>query len=131
MLKEFKDFIMRPGLIDIGVGLVLAAALGAVITALVDNVLMPIVGLIFGEPSFDSVLAFNTAADGTGGIRIGSFITALITFVMIGAAVFFFIIKPYKAVMAKVEGPADIEEPAPDPEDVVLLREIRDALQRG
>lgn len=131
MLKEFKDFIMRPGLIDIGVGLVMALALGAVITALVDNVLMPIVGLISGEPSFDSVLAFNTAADGTGGIRIGSFITALITFMMIGAAVFFFIIKPYKAVMAKVEGPGEIEEPAPDPEDVVLLRQIRDALQRG
>ncbi len=131
MLKEFKDFIMRPGLIDIGVGLVMAAALGAVITALVDNVLMPIVGLIFGEPSFDSVLAFNTAADGTGGIRIGSFITALITFVMIGAAVFFFIIKPYKAVMAKVEGPEEVDDPAPDPEDVVLLREIRDALQRN
>lgn len=131
MLKEFKDFIMRPGLIDIGVGLVMAAALGAVITALVDSVLMPIVGLIFGEPSFDSVLAFNTAADGTGGIRIGSFITALITFMMIGAAVFFFIIKPYKAVMAKVEDPAEVEEPAPDPEDVVLLREIRDALNRS
>lgn len=131
MFKEFKDFIMRPGLIDIGVGLVMAAALGAVITALVDNVLMPIVGLLFGEPSFDSVLAFNTAADGTGGIRIGSFITALITFVMIGAAVFFFIIKPYKAVMARVEDPAEIEDPAPDPEDVVLLREIRDALNRG
>ena len=131
MLKEFKDFIMRPGLIDIAVGLVMAVALGAVITALVDNVLMPIVGLIFGEPSFDSVLAFNTAADGTGGIRIGSFITALITFVMIGAAVFFFIIKPYKAVMAKAEGPAEEEAPEPDAEDVVLLREIRDALQRG
>ena len=131
MLKEFKDFIMRPGLIDIGVGLVMAAALGAVITALVDSLLMPIVGLIFGEPSFDSVLSFNTAADGTGGIRIGSFITALITFMMIGAAVFFFIIKPYKAVMAKLEDRGEIEEPAPDPEDVVLLREIRDALNRG
>ncbi len=130
MLKEFKDFIMRPGLIDIGVGLVMAAALGAVITALVDSVLMPIVGLIFGEPSFDSVLAFNTAADGTGGIRIGSFITALITFMMIGAAVFFFIIKPYKAVMAKVQEPAE-DEAVPDPEDVVLLREIRDALNRS
>lgn len=131
MFKEFKVFIMRPGLIDIGVGLVMAAALGGVITALVDNILMPIAGLMFGEPSFDRVLAFNTAADGTGGIRIGSFITALITFVMIGAAVFFFIITPYKAVMDRVSGPEEIEDPAPEPEDVVLLREIRDALNRG
>ena len=131
MLKEFKDFIMRPSLIDIGVGLVMAAALGAVITAMVDNILMPIVGLIFGEPSFDSVMAYNTAADGTGGIRIGSFITALITFAMIGAAVFFFIIKPYKAAMDRQAGPAEEEAPTPDPEDIVLLREIRDALARG
>lgn len=130
MFKEFKGFVMRPGLIDIGVGLVMAAALGALVTSLVDNLLMPIVGLAFGEPSFDSVLAFNTAADGTGGIRIGSFITALITFMMVGAAVFFFIIKPYKAVKSRTQAPAE-EAPEPDAEDIVLLREIRDALSRG
>ena len=130
MLKEFKDFIMRPGLIDIGVGLVMAAALGALIGAMVDNILMPIVGLIFGEPNFDDVLAFATDDAGAGGIRLGSFLTALITFMMIGAAVFFFIIKPYKAAMERGEEPAEEEAPA-DPEDLVLLREIRDALNRG
>lgn len=125
MLKEFKEFIMQPSLIFIGVGLVMAAALGAVITALVDHILMPIVGLIFGEPNFDDLWI---VADG---IRIGSFVTALVTFVMIAAAVFFFIIKPYKAATDRLAGPEEEEAPAADPEDIVLLREIRDALARG
>lgn len=124
MFKEFKEFAMRPTLIEIAVGLVMAAALGALVNALVEFVVMPIVGIIFGEPSFNNalVLTLNNSQ-----IFFGAFLTAVVKFVSISAAVFIFIIKPYKAYLATKEAPA--EEPEADPEDLVLLREIRDALR--
>lgn len=127
MLKGFKDFIFRPGLIETGVGLVMALATVAVITALVESVIMPIVGILFGEPSFDNVMILTINGSE---IRFGAFLTALVTFIAIGFAVYFFIVKPYQAVMARIEEPEE-EAPEADPEDLVLLREIRDALKRG
>ncbi len=124
MFKEFKEFAMRPTLIEIAVGLVMAVALGALVNSLVEHVVMPIVGIIFGEPSFDSALIL-TINDSQ--IRFGSFLTAIVSFLSVAAAVFFFIIKPYKAYLARKEAPA--EEPEAEPEDLVLLREIRDALR--
>ena len=124
VFKEFKEFAMRPTLIEIAVGLVMAAALGAMVNALVEYIVMPIVGIIFGEPNFDSVMVL-TINDSM--IRIGSFLTAIVKFLSIAAAVFFFIIRPYMAYLATKEAPA--EEPEADPEDLVLLREIRDALR--
>lgn len=124
MFKEFKEFAMRPTLIEIAVGLVMAVALGALVNSLVEHVVMPIVGIIFGEPSFDSALIL-TINDSQ--IRFGSFLTAIVSFMSVAAAVFFFIIKPYKAYLARKEAPA--EEPEAEPEDLVLLREIRDALR--
>ncbi|MDH3307668.1 MAG: MscL family protein [Acidimicrobiia bacterium] len=127
MLKGFKDFVFRPGLIETGVGLVMALATVAVITSLVESVIMPIVGIIFGEPSFDDVMILTINGSE---IRFGAFVTALVTFVAIGFAVYFFIVKPYQSVMARMSEP-ETEEPAADPEDIVLLREIRDSLRRG
>lgn len=126
MLKEFKEFAMRPNLIDIGVGLVMAAALGAVITALVEKILMPIVGIIFGEPSFDNALI---ATVNGSQILFGAFLTALVTFVAIAFAVFFFIIKPFQAYQNATAQPV-VEEAEAVAEELVLLREIRDALKR-
>lgn len=126
MLKEFKEFAMKPGLIEIGVGLVMAAALGALITSLVENILMPLVAGIFGQPDFGALFAVSV---GKGTILFGVFLTSLITFVSIAFAVFFFVIKPFQAYQART-GTAPEEEPEADPEDVVLLREIRDALRR-
>ena len=119
MLKEFKEFAFGGNLVEIAVGLVMALALVNLVNALIDNVLMPIVGIIFGEPSFDQVLdpAINDSV-----IRFGSFLTALVTFIAIAFAVFFFVVKPYKAYKAGVE--AGTEEPAPPPEDIELLRAI-------
>lgn len=119
MLKEFKEFAFGGNLVEIAVGLVMALALVNLVNALIDYVLMPIIGIIFGEPSFDDVLdpAINDSV-----IRFGSFLTALVTFTAIALAVFYFIVKPYKAYKARVE--AGTEEPAPPPEDIVLLREI-------
>ncbi len=125
MLKEFKEFAMKGNLVEVGVGLVMALALVALIESLITHVLMPIVGIIFGEPSFDDVLIL-TVNDSE--IRFGSFITALVVFLSIALAVFFFIVKPYKAFQARQKSG---EEAPPEPsEEVVLLTEIRDALRR-
>jgi len=125
ILKEFKDFITKGNLIEIAVGLVMALAFTAVINALVNNVLMPLIAAIFGKPSFDDL----TATLNESVIPYGTFITALVTFLLIAAAVFFFVVKPYnawKARRAKVEE----EAPAAPAEEIVLLREIRDRLSR-
>ncbi len=126
MYKEFKEFAMKPGLIEIGVGLVMAAALGALITSLVENILMPIVAAVFGQPDFSSLFAVGL---GDSTILFGVFLTAVITFISIAFAVFFFVIKPFQAYQERTAKPVE-EEVEEDPEDLVLLREIRDALNR-
>ena len=125
ILKEFKDFITKGNLIELAVAFVIAAAFGAVIKAFVDFVIMPLIAAIFGQPSFDQLTA--TVNDAV--IPYGTFITALVNFLFIAAAVFFFIVKPFnmwKARRAKAEEAA----PAAPAEEIVLLREIRDRLSR-
>lgn len=118
MLKEFKEFAFGGNLIELAVAFVMAGAIGALITSLVDNIVMPLVGIIFGEPSFDSLdLTINDSV-----INYGTFITAVVAFAAIAAGVFFFIIKPYKAYQEKVTSGS--EEEAPPPEDLSLLRQI-------
>ena len=119
MLKEFKESAFGSNLVEIAVGLVMALALVNLVNALIDNVLMPIIGIIFGEPTFDQALVL-TINDSE--IRIGSFLTALVTFTAIALAVFFFVVKPYRAYKARVE--AGTEEPAAPPEEIELLRAI-------
>jgi large conductance mechanosensitive channel len=119
VLKELKEFAFGGKLIDVAVALVMALALTALVASLIENVVMPIIGIIFGEPSFDNALVL-TINDSE--IRFGSFLTAVLTFVAVAFAVFFFIVKPYQAYKEGVE--AGTEEPAPPPEDTVLLREI-------
>jgi len=125
LATEFKEFAMGGNLVETGVALVMALALAAVINSLVENVLMPIVGIIFGEPSFDSL---TWTVNGSV-ILYGSFITALVSFVAIAFAVYFFIVKPYNAYKERVASGAE-EEPAAPPEDIALLREIRDSLAK-
>jgi large conductance mechanosensitive channel len=117
MFKEFKEFAFKGNLIEIAVGLVLALAFVAVVTALVDGVIMPIVAAIFGKPNFDDI----TFTIGDGVVRIGTFITALVNFLII-AWVLFLIVKAANRLMPKKEeetGPTEIE----------LLTEIRDSLR--
>jgi large conductance mechanosensitive channel len=125
VLKEFKDFALKGNLIEVAVGLVMALAFVAVITALVESILMPIVGIIFGEPSFEQtmILEINDSQ-----ILFGSFVQAVVVFLMVAFALFFFVVKPYNAIKARQES-GEEEAPAPA-EDIVLLTEIRDALKR-
>ena len=124
MLKEFKDFAFKPNLIEVAVALVMALATVTLIGGLVERIIMPIVGIIFGQPNFDSVMILTI---NNSQIMFGAFVTALVTFISIAFAVFFFVVKPYEAYRARR---VIVEEPVADPEEIVLLREIRDALKR-
>jgi large conductance mechanosensitive channel len=97
MGKEFKAFLLRGNVIDLAVGIVVGAAFGAVVTALVADLLTPIVAAIIGKPDF-SALHF-TINHST--FQYGAFINSLIAFVSIAAAVFFFVVKPVNALMAR------------------------------
>ena len=122
MVQEFRDFIAKGNMIDIAVGFIMGAAFTALIGALVDNVLMPIVAIPFGEPNFDSIIWTINGSQ----ILIGSFITALVMFLLVAIAVFFFIVKPYNAYRAKTE--PETEEAPAGPTEVELLTQIRDSL---
>ncbi len=101
MFSEFKEFINKGNMLGIAVGFVMGAAFTAVVTALVDNVIMPITAIPFGTPNFDQalILTINGAE-----IKFGAFLTALVTFVLI-AVVIFFIVKAYaKAFDQEVAG---------------------------
>jgi large conductance mechanosensitive channel len=124
VIKEFRDFVLRGNVIDLAVAVVLGAAFGAVVTSLVDDILMQIVAALGGQPDF-SALAFTI---GEGEFRYGEFITALISFLIIAAAVFFFVVKPVNVLMARRKA-GEVPEAEAVPEDVALLAEIRDLLK--
>jgi large conductance mechanosensitive channel len=119
MRKGFRDFLLRGNLIELAVAFVVGAAFTAVVMSLVDNVLMPVIGKMGGEPNFDSV----DVAD----IPIGAFITDLVAFVLIAAAVYFLVVAPYNRLL-ELRKRGEVEEPEAVEENTLLLREIRDAL---
>ena len=94
MLKGFRDFVTGNNLIEVAVGLIMALAMFALVQALVADLITPIIAAIVGEPSFAD-LSFTIANDSE--FRYGHFINAMITFVCIAAAVYFFIVVPYQA----------------------------------
>jgi large conductance mechanosensitive channel len=97
MLKGFRQFIMRGNVIDLAVAVVIGAAFGAVITSFVTNVLNPLIAAIVGKPDFS---AFKANLNG-GVIAYGLFLNALISFLLIALAVYFFIIVPMNALKAR------------------------------
>src|SRR6185503_6423052 len=106
MLKEFRDFILRGNVIDLAVGIVIGAAFGALVTSFVSNVLTPLLALL-RVPDFKT-LAFYI--DSTP-VPYGLFLNSLISFVLIAAAVFFFVVKPVNAMTARMKKPDDEGEP--------------------
>ena len=110
MLGEFSDFLMKGNIVDLAVAFVMGVAFAAVVNSLVDNLVMPIVAMIFGKPDFsDLTFTINDAV-----FRYGAFITDVISFIAIAAAVFFFVVKPVNALMTRLRTPA--EEEASDEE---------------
>jgi large conductance mechanosensitive channel len=97
MIREFRDFLMRGNIVELAVAFVMGVAFAALITAFVDDLVMPIVAMIIGKPNFDDLtFTINDAV-----FRYGAFITAAITFISIAAAVFFFVVKPMEAITAR------------------------------
>jgi len=125
MLKEFRTFLMRGNIVDLAVAVVIGAAFGALVKAMVDDLLTPIVAALIGEPDFsDLTFTINDSV-----FRYGAFLNALVAFVTVAAAVFFFVVKPMNALQERVGRKAEAE-PAKKPDDVLLLEEIRDLLAR-
>jgi large conductance mechanosensitive channel len=103
VLRDFKAFLMQGNLITLAVAFVMGVAFAAVLGSFVADLIMPIIGAIFGKTDFSSL----TFTIHNSLFRYGSFITALITFVAIAAAVFFFVVKPYEMVAARRKAPED------------------------
>lgn len=122
MLQGFKDFIARGNALEMAVGIVIGAAFGAVVEALTDKVLNPLIGAIFGQPDLDRIVVISTRG---GEILPGAILTALINFLLIAAAVYFLVVVPVNKL---AERSASAEEEEDTPEDVALLSEIRDLL---
>ena len=107
MLKGFKEFMLRGNVIDLAVAVVIGAAFGAVITALVKDLITPLIAAVGGKPDF-SALAFRVNGSR---LLVGDFINALVSFLMIGAAVYLFIVAPLNAWNERIRR----GEVAPDP----------------
>lgn len=122
MLKEFKEFATKGNVIDLAVAVVIGGAFGAIITAMVDKILMPIIGSLIGE----SFASMSTTVNGVN-IQYGAFTQAVVNFIII-AFFLFIVIKGINASKKKQEAAPSV--PAAPSEDIVLLREIRDALKK-
>ncbi|MCW2955714.1 MAG: mscL [Thermoleophilia bacterium] len=101
MIREFRDFLARGNVIDLAVGLIAGIVFGALVNSLVSDVLMQVVAAVVGKPNF-SGLSFDLLDTP---IRYGSFLTALLNFVLTMGAVFFFIVKPLNAVTERIAQP--------------------------
>ena len=123
-MKEFKEFISNGSVMDMAVGIIIGTAFTAIINALVDNILMPIIGMLCGGMSLEDM----SVKVGNAALGYGAFIQAIINFLMI-AFVLFLIIKAMNKAREAKNGP---EEEAPEevPEDIALLTEIRDLLKK-
>lgn len=140
MLREFKEFIARGNVIDLAVGVIIGAAFGAITKSLVDDIVMPLVGLLLGKVDFTNLFVVlapgklagppatlaEAKAAGAATLNYGLFVNVVINFVLIALAVFL-LVKIVNRIRMQLAG---MPEAAPPPEDVVLLREIRDELKR-
>lgn len=140
MLQEFRDFIVKGNAFDLAVGVIIGGVFGAVVTSLVGDVLMPLVGLVAGGVDFSNIYvtlkdggtagpyASLAAAKAAGAVtlNVGLFINTIVNLVIVGFVLFMLV----KAInSARKPAPAAPAPPPPTPEDVVLLREIRDSLK--
>ena len=123
MLKEFKEFAMKGNIVDLAVAVIIGGALGAIISSLVDDVITP----LLLTPALDAVGAKDINQLAWGTVKYGNFLAAIIKFIVI-AFVLFLLIKGINKMMRKKE--VAPPPPPPTPEDVLLLREIRDALKK-
>jgi len=139
-MKEFREFAVKGNVVDLAVGVIIGAAFGKIVDSLVGDIIMPIVGLVFGKLDFSSLYVVlgtippgvpNTLADlkkaGVGVLAYGNFITIAVNFVILAFIIFLMVKQINKLRKKNEEAPAEVVPP----EDIVLLREIRDSLKRA
>jgi large conductance mechanosensitive channel len=102
MLKGFKDFLLRGNLVTLAVAFVMGVAFGAVVNSLVKDIITPIIGAIFGKPDFSGLFFTINGSR----FAYGSFINAVLSFIFVAAAVYFFVVVPVNAFMARAKPPA-------------------------
>lgn len=137
MFGEFKQFIMRGNVVDLAVGVIIGASFGKIVTSLVDDIIMPPLGMIIGKVDFSNFFIplsitdqhFNTIAEakaaGVTTLNVGMFGNVLFQFLLVAFAIFFFIVRPINKLKKKEEA-----APAAPPRQEVLLEEIRDLLKK-
>ncbi|MBV7418695.1 MULTISPECIES: large conductance mechanosensitive channel protein MscL [Comamonas] len=139
MMQEFREFAIKGNVMDLAVGVIIGGAFGKIVDSVVNDLIMPVVGLIFGKLDFSNLFVIlGTVPDGIprtldalrkAGVPVfayGNFITVAVNFLIL-AFIIFIMVKQINRL--KREAPTAPAAPAPTPEDVVLLREIRDSLR--
>jgi large conductance mechanosensitive channel len=120
-MAGFKDFILRGNVVDLAVGVIIGAAFGGIVDSMTKDVITPMIALVGGQPDFSAIKI--------GPIALGSFLNAVISFIIKAAVVYFVIVKPFTALLARLNRPPAPAEPPPPPEEVKVLTEIRDLLK--
>ena len=141
IIKEFKEFAIKGNVIDLAVGVIIGGAFGKIVDSVVADLIMPVVGLVFGRLDFSNLfLVLGNVPAGTAmtldalrkaGVPVfayGNFLTVAVNFIIL-AFIIFMMIKQINRLKREAPAPAPAA-PAPEPEDIVLLREIRDSLKR-
>ena len=128
-ISEFKEFISKGDVMSMAVGIIIGGAFTAIVNSLVGDVITPLLGIIIGGIDFTGIKVTVGGAE----LMVGNFIQAVIVF-LLTSLVIFWMMKAFNRVFAKKEAEAEVPaepETAPVPEDIQLLREIRDLLQAG
>ncbi|MEO1251600.1 MAG: large-conductance mechanosensitive channel protein MscL [Pseudomonadota bacterium] len=132
IIKEFQDFAVKGNVVDMAVGIIIGGAFGTIVKSLVDDVIMPPIGLALGNVDFSNIvipLKAATKETEAVAINIGAFINNVIAFLIVAWAVFL-LVKAMNSLKKKAEEePAKSETPVQPPREIVLLEEIRDALR--
>ncbi len=140
MLQEFKEFAVKGNAMDLAIGVIIGGAFGKIVDSIVGDLIMPLVGKIIGNLDFSNLFVvlgdnpnnLTSLAElkkaGIGVFAYGNFLTILVNFIIL-AFIIFMMVKQMNR-LRKPEAPAPAPEAPPTPEDVVLLREIRDALKK-
>jgi large conductance mechanosensitive channel len=143
MMQEFKEFAVKGNVVDLAVGVIIGGAFGKIVGSLVDDVIMPIVGRVVGNLDFSNMfIVLGKVPEGTGMTLVelkkaavpvlayGNFITVAVNFFILAFIIFMMVKQINRLKREEPATPAAPEAPAPTPEDIQLLREIRDSLKK-
>ncbi|MGA0570167.1 large conductance mechanosensitive channel protein MscL [Variovorax sp. VNK109] len=143
MMQEFREFAVKGNVIDLAVGVIIGGAFGKIVDSVVGDLIMPVVGLVFGKLDFSNMfIVLGSVPEGTvrtlaelkkAGVPVfayGNFITVAVNFTILAFIIFLMVKEINKLKRRHAEAPAPAAPPAAPPEDIVLLREIRDSLKK-